>query len=432
MNIHRLSKIVEGKVITKNKKEIVVRPCIDSRELVDDGIFIIIGNVQKYKEEILKKASVIIGENNLGKNIGFIQVEDSIKALKKMASYMLEKSQTKIIAITGSNGKTTLKELTALVLQSKYKVLKNTGNENNIIGVSKTLLRLDQSYDYCILELGMNHLNEISELSLLTRPYYALITNIGTAHIGNLGSKKDIFKAKIEILDGMDVNNLIVNSNDYYLKQLKCLKVGTRLFSDLRISKIKITLFKTSFLIKKDNFKKEVILNYGGFHYPILIGMALLLGTELGIDLETGINTIHHFKPIDGRLNIIKLENNNYLIDDCYNASLESFSNVSTLVKDNGLKKIFIIGDILETGKYSDIIHLKVIKKLCKIPNSIFWCVGNYFQKHQKKLKNARCFNVTEIINLISHEDFYDTIFILKASHKFNFEQISETIKNKY
>ena len=432
MNIHRLSKIVNGKIVTKNKKDIVFKACIDSRELIEGGIFIIIGDVYKYKEDILKKASVVIGEYSLGKKVGFIKVEDSIQALKDLAKYNLDKNKLKVIAITGSNGKTTLKELVSCVLKTKYKVLKNKGNENNLIGVSKTLLRLDDSYDYCVLELGMNHKNEISELSLLVKPYYALITNIGTAHIGNLGSKKNIFQAKMEILDGMDINNIIVNGDDKYLKHLKCLKVGNGLFNDLKIQKIKLDLQTTSFACKIKNKKYNVLFSYGGLHYPDLIGMALLLGLELDISLEEGIKAIQNFSIVGSRLEIINLNNNNYLINDCYNASYESFMNVISLSRTTKQKKLFIIGDILEAGEYSDSIHLKIMKELKKIKNTEVWIVGEYFNKYKNILKNSYSYSKEEIINKLSTDNLKDTIIIVKASHKFNLDEVCSVILNKY
>ncbi len=432
MNIHRLSKIVNGKIVTKNKKDIVFKACIDSRELIEGGIFIIIGDVYKYKEDILKKASVVIGEYSLGKKVGFIKVEDSIQALKDLAKYNLDKNKLKVIAITGSNGKTTLKELVSCVLKTKYKVLKNKGNENNLIGVSKTLLRLDDSYDYCVLELGMNHKNEISELSLLVKPYYALITNIGTAHIGNLKSKKNIFQAKMEILDGMDINNIIVNGDDKYLKHLKCLKVGNGLFNDLKIQKIKLDLQTTSFACKIKNKKYNVLFSYGGLHYPDLIGMALLLGLELDISLEEGIKAIQNFSIVGSRLEIINLNNNNYLINDCYNASYESFMNVISLSRTTKQKKLFIIGDILEAGEYSNSIHLKIMKELKKIKNTEVWIVGECFNKYKNILKNSYSYSKEEIINKLSTDNLKDTIIIVKASHKFNLDEVCSVILNKY
>ena len=422
---------MDGKIITKNKKAIVLKACIDSRELVDGGIFVIIGDVHKYKDDIIRKASVIIGEYDLGKKTGFIKVENSIVALKKLASYLLEIYHPKIVAITGSNGKTTLKELVAKILQEKYKILKNNGNENNIIGICKTLLRLNETYDYCILEVGMNHIGEISELSLLIKPYYALITNIGTAHIGNLGSKKEIFKAKMEILDGMDVNNLIVNGDDNYLKHLKCFKVGESFFNNLKIRDIKVTLDNTVFVIKIKNKKYKIHFPYCGLHYPLLIGMAILLGLELDISIDDAIKSLKDFTIVDSRFQINKLKHNNYLIDDTYNASYESFLNIINLLKKDSHRKLFIIGDILEAGKYSDVLHLKIIKKIKKIKNCEVWIDGTYFNKYRHLLPNAYNYNKDKIIENIKYKKLNNTIIIVKASHKFAFNDICNVIKNK-
>lgn len=432
MNIHRLSKIVDGKIICKNKKDIISKACIDSRELIDGGIFIIVGDVRKYSDEILKKASVIIGEYNIGKKVGFIEVENSIEALKKFAKYNLDNSDVDVIGITGSCGKTTLKELCYSILNGKYKVLKNFGNENNIIGVCKTLLRLDESYDLCILEMGMNHAGEISEISMLTDPKWAAITNIGTSHIGNLGSKKDIFKAKMEILDGMDDNNIIVNGDDLLLKHLKCLKVGTGYLNDLKIKRVKTDLSKTEFDLKVDGLRKHVSFKYGGRHYPHLIGIAIVLGLYFEIPLDMCINNLDNFKEIEGRSKIHQLKDNNILIDDSYNASYESFKNIIDLVKQDKREKLFIIADVLESGDFSSAIHLKIIKELNKLKKSCVWYSGDNFLKLGSKFKNGNYYELEKIEDIININNFKDTIIVVKASHKYNLSKISEMIKNKY
>jgi len=432
MNIHRLSKIVDGKVISKNKKDIILKASIHSKELVDGGIFIIVGDVKKYSEEILTKASVIIGEYSLGKKVGFIEVENSIEALKKFAKYNLENSNVEVIGITGSCGKTTLKELSYNILSTKYKVLKNSGNENNIIGVCKTLLRLDDSYDKCILEMGMNHVGEISEISMLTNPKYALITNIGTSHIGNLNNKTGILKAKLEILDGMDNNNLIVNGDDKFLKKLKCFKVGKGYFNDLRLKKIKYNIHKTKFDINAEGVRKHINFKYGGKHYPILIGMAIYLGLIYEINHDDCINGLNNFETIEGRNKIYYLKNNNILIDDSYNASLESFKNVIEFVKKEKKKKLFIVGDVLESGNHSIEIHSQIIKELNKVKNSEIWYMGKNFIKLGTKLKMGLHYEIDEVIKNIKDSNLENVIIVVKASHKFNFNEICEEIKKIY
>lgn len=432
LNIHRLSKIVDGEIITKNKKNIVMQACIDSRELVNGGIFIVIGDVSKYSDDIVKKASVVIGEDCLSKKTGFIKVKNSLEALKKMARYNLEASNAKVIGITGSCGKTTLKELAYDVLSTQYKVLKNNGNENNIIGVSKTLLRLDETYDLCILEMGMNHSGEISELSLLTNPTYAAITNIGSSHIGYLGSKKEIFKAKMEILDGMDTNNIVVSGDDSLLKHLKCLKVGKSYFNDLRIKKVVTSLNKTEFDIKIDKKQAHIKLHYGGKHYPVLIGMAIMLGISFDIPYDVCVSAINNFEAIAGRSNILTLKNNNILIDDSYNASYESFKNVIDLVKKDKRKKLFIVGDVLEAGSFAPNIHLKIIKELNKVKNAEIWYLGENFCKLGSKIRMGLHFEKAEILKNIMDNDWHDVIFIVKASRKYKLDEISRAFIDKY
>ena len=219
MKLSQINKIINGKInndISFNKIK------VNSKEIQPGDLFLAINKGHDYIDEAINNGAVaIISEVDIDYPIPKIKVSSAVEALGQIAKYIRQLYQKPVIAITGSVGKTTTKELVSLVLKEKYKVLKSEKNNNNHIGLPITLLKLDQDYDVVVAELGMNHLNEISYLSNICQPDYAIITNIGSAHIGNLGSKKNILKAKLEILDGMDNGYLLVNNYDKYLKKVK-------------------------------------------------------------------------------------------------------------------------------------------------------------------------------------------------------------------
>ena len=216
MLISEIVNIVNGTVERNYKDSKIKKIRINSREVKKDDIFICLKG--KYKngndyilESIKNKAKAIITDEDVKSNdIVVIKVKDTYDSLFKLSKHILNTNPLNIIAVTGSIGKTTTKNLIYEILSKKYKVLKSEKNYNNHIGIPLTIFNLDKTYDFLVVELGMNHKGEISKLSKLLNPDIGIITNISSSHIGNLGSIKNILKAKLEILDGLNNKRLIV------------------------------------------------------------------------------------------------------------------------------------------------------------------------------------------------------------------------------
>ena len=387
----------------------------NSKEIKEGDLFLAINSGHNYINEAIDNgASCIISEKQLD-NIPNIKVDNSIEALGKIGNFIRNKYEIPLIAVTGSVGKTTTKELISLILSTKYKVLKSKKNHNNNIGLPMTLLDLDESYDVVVTELGMNHLGEISYLSKICNPNYSIITNIGSAHIGNLGSKKNILKAKLEILDGMNNGYLIVNKNDKYLKNIKyknIIKVDGKLLNIKNIKYNDNIEFDIDDIHFKFNLYKHIL--------PDLF-IAIKIGLMFGIDLETISEIIKEYNGLDGRLNIIK--NKYTIIDDSYNSSFESLVGGLSLLKGNELKFI-VLGDMLELGKYSKKYHKKINKYLKKIKNKKVLLLGEY----TKQIKGIHFNNIEEIIDYLKENIKDDCIIYLKGSRKMNLDKIKNTI----
>lgn len=404
MKLSEINNILKGKI---NKDVSFNKIKMNSKDITTNDVFLAINKGHNYIDEAINNGAVgIISEYDL--DYPSIKVDNSILALGKIANYIRNLYDIPLIAITGSVGKTTTKELIYSVLSKKYKVLKSEKNKNNNIGCPLTLLNLDETYDIIVLEFGMNHFNEISYLSKICNPDYAIITNIGTAHIGNLGSKKNILKAKLEILDGMSNKNIIVNNKDRYLKKIR--------------NAIKVDEKRLNVIYKNENefIIDNVIFNYKYKHILPDIFIAIKVGLLFDINLKLISEAISKFEPIDGRLNIINREYK--IIDDSYNSSYESLiEGLKSL--DNNFKYI-VLADMLELGKFSIKYHKKVNKYLKKIKNKKVLLIGNY----TKYIDGIHFENLDELILFLkSNIKKCDTVYI-KGSRKFNLDIIKTRI----
>ena len=389
----------------------------NSKEISEGDLFIAINSGHDYIIDAINNgASAIISEKDFNYDIPKIIVNSTIESLGKIAKYIRSSYNIPLIAITGSVGKTTTKELIYSILSEKYKVLKSLKNQNNHIGLPLTLFNLDSTYDVIVVELGMNHFNEISYLSQICKPDYAIITNIGSAHIGNLGSKKNILKAKLEILDGLNNRYLIVNKNDKYLKKLKYPNI--------------IKVNDKTLKVKNLNIGKNVTFDIDDVHfifnsYSHLLDnvfIAIKIGLMFDIDLKTISEVIKKYQNIEGRLNIIK--NKYTIIDDSYNSSFESLIGGLKQLENKDEFKIIVLGDMLELGKYSNTYHKKINKYLKKIKNKEVLLIGKY----TNLIKGKHFDNVKDIISYIKTKDINGSIIYVKGSHAFNLDKIKDTL----
>jgi len=298
-----------------------------------------------------------------------IKVEDTLKALGDIASYYRQKFDIPFVGITGSVGKTSTKEMVANVLSRKFKVLKTEGNLNNEIGLPLTVLRLDDSHEAAVVEMGMSGFGEISRLTSIAKPYVAIITNIGMSHIEKLGSRQNILKAKLEILEGLDKDGLVVlNGDDKLLSGLKgLLKFRTVFYGmdngvDYRAESVRTSGEQGSYFdITVQNCDYEVYIPAPGIHNVHNALAAIAAGVELGVPMEEIIKGIAQFSPGKMRLDIISHKGMK-IINDAYNASPQSMEAAISVLKDVGAgrRTIAVLGDMLEMGDWAYKAHIGV------------------------------------------------------------------------
>ncbi len=386
----------------------------NSKLVVDNDVFIALNNGINYIDEAIERgAKAVITEGDTKYDCITINVVSSKEALSKLGMYLRSIYDGKVIAITGSCGKTTTKELISSILQTKYKVLKSEKNFNNHIGLPLTLLKLNNSYDFCVVELGMNHKGEINYLSNICKPDYGVITNIGTAHIGNLGSTKNIYKAKMEISNYVDY--LYVGNDRRLQKIKKAVKVTAKL---LNVNNIQYYLDHTEF--DKDNY--HFVFNIPGKAALNDLFIAMVIGIKMHIDIAKMCDCISNFKPLEGRLNVIYKD---YIIfDDSYNSSYEALINSLEIIKKSSKHKIIVLGDMLELGKYSKKYHLKVNKYLKKIKDKDVLLIGNY----TKYIKGKHFDDIEDVINYINIHIKEGNILYIKGSRAMNLDKIKARI----
>lgn len=431
MKLKTILKITGGHIINGVSENQKIRKIqIDSRKIKKNDLFIAINgnNLDGHdyiKDAIKAGANAIICEKDISIDtiVPIIKVDSTIKTLGSLAlANRIKHKNIPLIAITGSCGKTTTKELISLILSKKYKVLKNEGSLNNHLGLPMTLLELNDKYDVVVLEMGMNHSKEISYLSNIALPNYGIITNIGTSHIGNLKSKKNILKAKMEILDGMNNGTLIVNNEDKYLKKIKfknIIKVNNDAYD------IKYNFSNTTFKLNIDN--QEYIFNFNipGSHIIMDVLIAIKIGILFNVDCKDIISSINEYKAINGRLNIIKKEDLT-IIDDAYNSSYESLMGSLNLLNSNDYN-IVVLGDILELGDKSYKIHKKINKKIKKLPINHLLLIGNY----TKVIKGNHFDNLDDLLNYLYKIIKDNSVILIKGSAKMNLKYVVDNLKKE-
>ncbi|SEL12305.1 UDP-N-acetylmuramoyl-tripeptide--D-alanyl-D-alanine ligase [Carnobacterium iners] len=302
-------------------------------------------------------------------DIPVIQVADTLRALQDLAEYYLNKIHPKVIGITGSNGKTTTKDMTEAVVSSQYRVHKTQGNFNNHIGLPITILEMPQDTEVIILEMGMNHAGEIKVLSNLAKPDIAIITMIGESHIEYLGSREGIADAKMEIISGLkETGILIIPGNEPLLIDraniLKHEQVKT--FGPLPtndsysleiVSGMKETIFETN--LSPGSFIKLPVT--GTYNVDNALA-ALSSAMVLGIPIDKAVQKLATFQLTENRTEWLDGIHGSALLNDAYNANPTAMKAVLTnfsQLKNSG-RKIVVLGDMLELGEQTDELHLSI------------------------------------------------------------------------
>lgn len=429
----------------------------DTRKMVSGSLFVpLIGENDGHKfiqNAIDKGAKAALWSAPLDQApVGFpvIVVEDTLLALQKLAQYYLKKVAPKVVAITGSNGKTTTKDMTEAVMSSRYRVHKTQGNFNNQIGLPITILSMPSDTEVIILEMGMSDKGEIELLSKIAEPDIAIITMIGESHIEFLGSRANIADAKMEITAGMKENSLLIYPGEEVLleERVKALKriqlktFGTKELNDIYPLQVKTQMRETSFVTNVAPEIEVKIPVLGTYNVNNALA-ALTAGMELDIPIEESFKPLAQFQLTKNRTEWDEGINGSMILNDAYNANptamklvIENFGQL----KNSG-KKYVVLGDMLELGVLSKDLHVSVKDALDPIKIDEVYLYGTEMKALQEVLLNEGQFASENIHSFIGDKQplieevkgklTTDDYILIKSSFGTNLLSVVEALKVK-
>lgn len=412
----------------------------DSRKIEQGSIFFALSgehfNGNKFAvEALLKGASFAVIDEEVSDADSFsdrlILVKDSLVALQELAHFHRQQFQFPVLAITGSNGKTTTKELIAAILSKKYKTFATKGNLNNHIGVPLTLLSVPADAEFTVVEMGANHQGEIASYCQIATPDFGLITNIGKAHLEGFGGEVGVAKGKSELYDYLTLHKgkVFAYEDDEKISHYLPIHFPNKndvIFYGKRDLQTESTSDEDAFLqlfLKNGNTISTHLV--GEYNLPNVLA-AIAVGLYFGVCEKDIYAAIENYEPTNNRSQMIS-KNSNQIILDAYNANPSSMREaILNFRKSTASKKIAILGQMMELGEYAQAEHQTIVD-LCLASNfqlNVF--VGEQFA-FTKNLDNTLYFNDTdELKKWFSTQTFEHTLFLIKGSRKNGLEKILE------
>ncbi len=445
----------KGRLLSGNEDEMLTGLCTDTRRLKKGELFVaikgqrfdghnfILDAVSKGAGCVLVQDGCITNANFKLPDISFVCTSNSIVALGDIANFHRRRFSIPIIGVTGSNGKTTTKDMIAAILSKKINVLKSFGTENNQIGVPLTLMRLNSSHKVAVLEMGTNHLGEIRRLSGIALPTAAIITNIGPSHLQYLKDTETVMKAKCEILEYLHKDGKIfMNADDESLKKLKTkikiVKFGLDKNFDFYADKVDLGPNRIDFRL---NGKWEIGLNLVGRHSVYNALGAIAISFDYGVSVDEIREALKEFRVPNMRMEV-KDVGDIKIINDSYNSNPLSMRQAIEALGDMTTKgrKILIAGDMLELGNLSGRFHHLVGRQAAQSGIDLIVAVGKlaeYIAKgaqeagmSQKKIKLCNIVKeASEVMpNLVKKGD----VILVKGSRAMKMEQIVEGLEAQF
>ena len=409
--------------------------CTDTRNIRKDCLFICLTggnfNGNDYAVEALKKgAKYVISDDTLNEKFKDIFiVNDSLKYLQELANYHRNKFKIPIIGITGSNCKTTSKELIYQVLKQKYRVHATEGNLNNHIGVPLTILKLSEQHEIAIIEMGANKPGDIQELVGIAEPTHCIITNIGKAHLEGFGSYAGVIKTKGEMYQYAANQKAIIfyNDTDEVLTSILPKNTQTIPYSfDLNCTLIKMTPY-VSMSWKSNNYTSRNLETQmiGKYNYLNFIA-AISIGKFFKVNNAKISSAITSYAPTNNRSQVQKTAKNT-LIMDAYNANPSSMKNaIESFDEMEHPNKLLILGDMFELGDESKIEHQEIIKNITNKKLSCYF-VGELFNKEKLNIENCLFFeSKLSLIEYLNTNSIEQKLILLKASRGIGLEEIAK------
>lgn len=420
--------------------------CTDTRNIIPGSIFFALKgenfNANSFAAEAVEKGCVyaVVDESEFAKGEKFILVNDVLKTLQDLATHHRNQLKTPVIGITGSNGKTTTKELIYSVLKEKFKCFATKGNLNNHIGVPLSLLSLTKEHEIAVIEMGASKPGDIEELCNIAFPDYGLITNIGRAHLEGMGGVEGVLKTKTELFKHIKSHGklLFVNADDELLmkhaREFEQFTFGKNGDADV-IGELEsgdaelVVKWKT----KSNMFETMVVSHLPGiYNFPNIMA-AICIGNYFGLTKEQINKGIENYIPTNNRSQVVKSDSNTILMD-AYNANPSSVeAALENFAKIKADKKIIILGEMLELGETSQKEHESVIDLVEKMNLNQTYFVGKNFLSLIEKFPKHNFFkDVNELLEFLNKNPIHDSFILIKGSRGNKLEKLSEVFKPAY
>tara|TARA_S200000501_G_scaffold377508_1_gene436173 strand:- start:5350 stop:6624 length:1275 start_codon:yes stop_codon:yes gene_type:complete len=409
--------------------------CTDTRKITTGCLFFALKgphfNGNEFAKEALKKGAsyAIVDDELYAIDDKYILVKDALTTLQELARFHRKELKCKVLGITGSNGKTTSKELCLQVLKKKYNTLATSGNLNNHIGVPLSILSIGTDTEIAIIEMGANHINEIEFLCGIAQPDYGAITNVGKAHLEGFGSLEGVLQAKTELYRYLATKDapVFVKDNDYVLidkipKECPIIRYGELKDSNYIIKSNGAQPF-VKVLLNETQIQSQLIGDYNFDN----IALSIAIGMEFGLETIDIKEAIESYVASNNRSQIIKTNANTILLD-AYNSnpmSLEkAIQNLENIKHEN---KVMILGDMFELGEETNIEHQKIIDQCLKSGVSNVFLVGKIFNAINNT-KYTSFDNTTDLVELLKTQAIEDAFILIKGSRGMKLEQVVDCL----
>ncbi|MED1304234.1 UDP-N-acetylmuramoyl-tripeptide--D-alanyl-D-alanine ligase [Bacillus pacificus] len=380
MNLKKLEEVIDGEGLYESFHHLEIHGvCIDSKNMKEGNLFVPIIRVKdghEYVKEAMDNGAVAsLWKKSYGtppKGIPIIFVDDTLFALQQLAQHYRRELNVKVIGITGSNGKTTVKDIIGGILSSTYRVHKTKGNFNSQIGLPLTILEMERDTEFLILEMGMSEKGQIRNLSRIAQPDVAIITMIGQSHLETLGSREEIAKAKFEIIDGLHDGGLFLYNGDEPLlsQNINMLGIESKSFggkytNDLFPTNVQLDEYGVHFKLN-DSTKVKYDVPLHGKHNILNAIVGIAVGQFYNVPIEKIQEALQQINITQMRFQFLTAKTGFTIINDAWNASPSSMkAAIETLQKLNAYeKKMIVIGDMLELGKKGETYHREIGKML--------------------------------------------------------------------
>ncbi len=403
----------------------------DSRQVKNGDLFFSLKgpnfNGNEYAKNAIQSGAkyAIVDEQKYVFDENFILVDNCLEALQKLSTFHRNSLNVKVIGITGSNGKTTTKELVNSVLTTQFNTSYTKGNLNNHIGVPISLLNISEKTEIAIIEMGANHVGEITFLCEICDPDFGYITNFGKAHLEGFGDEEGVMRGKKELYDYIKSKKRLIFHNNDDPKQTECIGNYQKKYSfgksngDMMYS-IKSLNPKIEINLGNNSLKSSLF----GIHNLENIMAASLIGNYFKIDLKNIIKGIRAYIPSNNRSQIIK-KNSNKIILDAYNANPSSMYAAINFFEDlNDKDKVFILGDMFELGKNEIFYHQEIVDYCKGIKSKKIFLVGELFSKTEKFKEFNYSKNVDELIAKKELSEIKNSNLLIKGSRGIKLEKI--------